>query len=70
MGRNNMKVICIELKIVIMLFVLAVLLGVITVLPSGEGDKCTFLGRKYGIDSCRCRELCCKAKGAISSMGS
>lgn len=57
-----MKVLCIELKILLALAVLAVLLGVITVTPCATGQKGSFLGRAYGLDSCRVKELTSKMK--------
>ncbi len=56
-----MKVICIELKILIMIALIALLLGIITVTPCTH-DKPSVLGRCYGIDSCRIKELMNKAK--------
>lgn len=57
-----MKVLCIELKILLALAVLAVLLGVITITPCAMGQKGSFLGRTYALDSCRVKELSCKMK--------
>ncbi len=61
-----MKVICVELKILMMIVFLAVILGIITVTPCG-GQK-GFLGRCYGFDQGRCKELACKAKNAMTDM--
>ncbi len=63
-----MKVICIELKILMLMAVLAVLLGVITVSPCVTGQKNSLLGRCYRFDGCRCKELGNKMKNAMSSM--
>ncbi len=61
-----MKVICIELKILLMIVFIALILGIITVTPC-SGKK-GFLGRCYGFDQGRCKELACKAKGAMNDM--
>ena len=63
-----MKVICVELKILMMVIFFAVVLGIITVTPCPSGQKNSVLGRCYGFDSCRCKELGCKVKNAVSSM--
>lgn len=59
-----MKVICIECKILLMMILIALLLGIITVTPCSS-DKPSMLGRCYGIDSCRIKELMNKAKSKM-----
>ncbi|MBQ7779177.1 MAG: hypothetical protein IJ404_01680 [Clostridia bacterium] len=61
-----MKTICIEIKILMMIAFLALILGIITVTPCA-GNK-GLLGRCYGIDRGRCKELAGKAKNAINGM--
>ncbi len=61
-----MKTICIEIKILMILAFLALILGIITVTPC-SGKK-GFLGRCYGFDQGRCKELACKAKHAMTDM--
>lgn len=61
-----MKVICIEFKILMMIAFIALILGIITVTPCA--GKKGFLGRCYGIDRGRCKELADKAKGAMNGM--
>ncbi len=63
-----MKVLCIELKILLALAVLAVLLGVITITPCAMGQKGSVLGRSYALDTCRVKELFGKMKGKLSSL--
>ena len=61
-----MKTICIELKILLMITFIALILGIITVTPCA--GKKGFLGRCYGFDKGRCKELAGKAKNAMSDM--
>ena len=61
-----MKVICIELKILLMIMFLALILGIITVTPC-SGKK-GFLGRCYGFDQGRCKELGNRMKNTLSGM--
>ena len=61
-----MKTLCIEFKILLMIAFLALILGIITVTPCA--GKQGFLGRCYGIDRGRCKELADKAKGAMNGM--
>ncbi len=61
-----MKVLCIELKILLMIVFIALILGIITVTPC-SGKK-GFLGRCYGFDQGRCKELASKAKHAMTDM--
>ncbi len=49
-----------------MIVFLALILGIITVTPCA--GKKGFLGRCYGFDSSRCKELACKAKNAMTDM--
>ncbi len=49
-----------------MIVFLALILGIITVTPC-SGKK-GFLGRCYGFDQGRCKELASKAKGAMNDM--
>ena len=61
-----MKVICVELKILMMVIFFAVVLGIITVTPCG-GQK-GFLGRCYGFDQGRCKELGSKMKNSLTAI--
>lgn len=61
-----MKTICIEIKILMLILFFAVILGVITVTPCA--GKKGFLGRCYGFDQGRCRELGCKMKNAMNGI--
>ncbi len=63
-----MKIICVELKILMMIVFFAVVLGIITVTPCPPGQKNSLLGRCYGFDSCRCKELGGKMKNAMTDM--
>ena len=49
-----------------MIAFIALILGIITVTPCA--GKKGFLGRCYGIDRGRCKELADKAKGAMNGM--
>ncbi len=61
-----MKVICIEIKILLMIVFIALILGIITVTPCA--GKRGFLGRCYSIDRGRCKELANRARGAMNGM--
>lgn len=47
-----------HLKIFLCIFAALILLGIITVTPCAMGQSCSFLGRSYGIDCGRAKELC------------
>lgn len=63
-----MKIFCMHLKIFFTLFAVALVLGIITVTPCACGKKGSLLGRCFGVDSYRAKELCSMSKDKISSM--
>ena len=60
-----MKTLYLHIKIFLCLISLAILLGVITVTPCQQGQKCSLLGRAYAIDTQRADELAEKIKNLI-----
>lgn len=63
-----MKIVCMHLKIFLCIFVFLILLGIITVTPCAMGQKNSLLGRCYGFDQNRLKELSDKAKDKICTM--
>ena len=54
-----------HIKIFLIFFAFLILLGIITVSPCQMGKSGSFLGRTYGIDGYRGKELCSVVKGKL-----
>ena len=63
-----MKIVCMHLKIFLCVTAALVLLGVITVTPCALGTGSSFLGRTYGIDNGRAKELCSISRDKLRMM--
>lgn len=57
-----------HIKIFLCVLAILILLGIITVTPCQIGDECSVLGRTYGVDGGRGRELCSIAKKKLCSL--
>ena len=57
-----------HVKIFLCITAALVLLGIITVNPCGLGESGSILGRTYGIDGSRGKELCSLTKNKLCSL--
>jgi hypothetical protein len=62
-----MKIFCMHVKIILCVTAALILLGIITVTPCAIGQRGSILGRSYGLDCGRAKELCSIFKGHICS---
>ena len=63
-----MKIFCMHIKLFLCIIAALVLLGIITVSPCGFGESGSVLGRTYGIDGGRGKELCSLARNKLCSL--
>ena len=57
-----------HIKIFLCIVAVLILLGIITVTPCQHGESGSLIGRMYGFDGARGKELCAIAKNKICSL--